>query len=249
MIKTDLKHTPFSYPDTVAIDGYEAALECALSFRGDAIAAIDQVLDEHPEFAMGWLFRACWLTQAMETRVYREMVSSVEQVRNLESGIGLNQRERGYLAAMECWLKGDFFGSVQNWEQVLTLYPFDLLALALIHFTNVLLGDVIGQRDVVARVFNLWDESIPGFEYVLAFYAFGLEENRDFSHAEETARHALALRPDNSYAVHAVCHVMEMRGRQSGGIRFMMGLLQLRESSLVAHCAFLSRPRADRSCD
>ena len=222
MIKTDLKHTPFSYPDTVAIDGYEAALDCALSFRGDAIAAIDQVLDEHPEFAMGWLFRACWLTQAMETRVYREMVSSVEQVRNLESGICLNQRERGYLAAMECWLKGDFFGSVQNWEQVLKLYPFDLLALALIHFTNVLLGDVIGQRDVVARVFNLWDESIPGFEYVLAFYAFGLEENRDFSHAEETARHALALRPDNPYAVHAVCHVMEMRGRQSGGIRFMM---------------------------
>ncbi|MEP5090931.1 MAG: tetratricopeptide repeat protein, partial [Paracoccaceae bacterium] len=58
-------------------------------------------------------------------------------------------------------------------------------------------------------------------EFVLGFYSFGLEENRDFSRAEELARQALAIRPDNPYAVHTVSHVMEMRGRQTGGIRFM----------------------------
>ncbi len=222
MIKSDPSQTPFSSADSAAIEGYDAALECAFSFRGDAIARIDKVLEQRPEFVMGWLFRAAWLTQAMEDRIYYDMVDSVEQVRKLQSVSPINDRERGYLMALECWLKGDFFGAVQHWEQVLTYYPLDLCALGLVHFTNVLLGDVAGQRDVVARVFDLWDESMPGYAHVLAFYAFGLEENRDFSKAEEFGRHALALRPDHPYAVHAVCHVMEMRGRQSGGIRFMM---------------------------
>ena len=104
---------------------------------------------------------------------------------------------------------------------MLTRYPLDLFALELVHYTDVLLGDVVGQRDCVARVFNLWDESIPGYEFVLGFYSFGLEENNDFFQAEELGRQALAIRPDNPYAVHAVSHVMEMTGRQSGGIRFM----------------------------
>ena len=216
----DFREADFSYSETEAVAGFKVALENGLSFRGDPIAIIDKVLVEHPKFAMGWLFRASWLTQAMETRIYEEMVNSVAHAQNLEST--LSDWERGYLQAMECWLKGDFFTAVQKWEQVLTAYPYDLFALALVHYTNVLLGDVVGQRDVVARVFNLWDESMPGFEFVLGFYAFGLEENRDFSHAEEVGRQALALRPDNPYAVHAVCHVMEMRGRQVGGIRFMM---------------------------
>jgi len=104
---------------------------------------------------------------------------------------------------------------------VLSAYPLDLLALQLVHLTDVLLGDVVGQRDCVARVFNLWDESLPGYEFVLGFYAFGLEENNDYARAEELGRRALALRPDNPYAVHAVGHVMEMQGRHAGGIRFM----------------------------
>ncbi|MYD78292.1 MAG: tetratricopeptide repeat protein, partial [Gammaproteobacteria bacterium] len=235
MMKSDPALTPFSYSELDAIEGYDDALECTLAFRGDAIERIDKVLAEHPQFVMGWLFRAAWLTQAMEDRVYPEMVNSVERARALMTKMPINDREQGYLNAMECWLKGDFFGAVQHWETVLTYCPFDLYALGLVHYTNVLLGDVTGQRDVVARVIDLWDESMPGYEYVLAFYAFGLEENRDFSKAEELARHALSLRPDHPYAVHVVCHVMEMRGRQSGGVRFMLDQVKRWGSSNFAN--------------
>jgi tetratricopeptide (TPR) repeat protein len=215
----DLRGVPISYHSAEAIDGLERAIEISLVFRGDAIAEIDTVLAEHPNFIMGWLFKAGWLTQAMETRIYADMVETLAQA---EKRIGrANDRERGHFEAVQAWISGDFFGAVQKWEAVLIVYPMDLLALELVHYADVLLGDVIGQRDVVARVFNLWDEGIPGYEFVLGFYAFGLEENRDFSQAEDLGRQALAIRPDNPYAVHAVAHVMEMRGRQSGGIRFM----------------------------
>lgn len=215
----DVRGVPISYASAEAIDGLERAIEISLAFRGDAIAEIDAVLAEHPDFVMGWLFKAGWLTQAMETRIYGDMVDALGQA---EKRIAkANRREIGHFEAVQAWIRGDFFGAVQKWEAVLTAYPMDLLALELIHYTDVLLGDTVGQRDVVARVSNLWDESVPGYEFVLGFYAFGLEENRDFSQAEEMGRRALAIRPDNPYAVHAVCHVMEMRGRQMGGIRFM----------------------------
>lgn len=216
---TDARGVPISYPDSNAAEGLERSLEMALAFRGDALAEINKTLDAHPDFVMGWLFKAGWLTQSMETRIYKSMVRAAGEAGKRISTA--NERERGHLDAINAWLVGDFFGAVQKWEAVLTRYPMDLLALALCHYTNVLLGDVVGQRDVVARVYNLWDESIPGFEFVLGFYGFGLEENRDFSHAEELARRALSMRPDNPYAVHTVSHVMEMRGRQQGGIRFM----------------------------
>ncbi|WP_340108201.1 tetratricopeptide repeat protein [Pikeienuella sp. HZG-20] len=215
----DPRGAPLSYAHPDAVEGLERALEMSLAFRGDAIAEIDAVLANHPEFIMGWLFKAGWLTQAMETRIYADMTAALAEAEKLAGRA--NERERGHLAAVRAWVRGDFFGAVQEWEKVLVACPMDLFALELVHLTNVLLGDVVGQRDVVARVFNLWDESIPGYEFVLGFYAFGLEENRDFALAEEMGRRALAIRPDNPYAVHAVSHVMEMNGRQAGGVRFM----------------------------
>ncbi len=216
---TDSRGIPVSYPHRDAIDGLERAVETSLSFRGDAIAEIDGVLKEHPDFVMGWLFKAGWLTQAMETRIYKDMVAALSEAEKRLSTA--NDREKGHYEAVHAWIHGDFYGAVQKWEAVLTAYPLDLFALELIHYTDVLLGDVVAQRDCVARVFNLWDESIPGYEFVLGFYSFGLEENNDFFQAEEMARQAIAIRPDNPYAVHAVSHVMEMTGRQTGGIRFM----------------------------
>lgn len=215
----DCRGVPVSYADRGALDGLERALTAALAFRGDAVAEIDAVLAEHPGFILGHLFKASWLTQAMETRVYGQMVAAAAAAEKLADRA--NDRERGHLAAVQAWIRGDFFGAVQIWEDVLTHYPRDLMALQLVHLTDVLLGDVVGQRDCVARVFTLWDEGVPGYEFVLGFYSFGLEENRDFHRAEEMGRQALALRPDNPYAVHAVSHVMEMSGRQQGGVRFM----------------------------
>ena len=215
----DPRGVPVSYGHPDAIEGLERAIEMSLSFRGDAIAEIDAVLADHPDFVMGWLFKAAWLTQAMETRIYDDMVAAVREAEKRESVA--NDRERGHLAAVRAWIRGDFFGAVQHWETVLVSYPFDLFALELAQQCDLLLGDVMGIRDVVARVFDLWDESVPGYEFVLGFYSFGLEENRDFTKAEEMGRQSLAIRPDNPWSVHAVSHVMEMTGRQQGGIRFM----------------------------
>ncbi len=219
MTTTDCRNVPVSFHDTDAIGQLETAHESALVFENDPVALINQTLKAHPEFIMAHCFKAAMLSQTMETRIYDDFAASVTVAENLWDKA--NQRERFHINAVRAWREGDFFGAVQHWEKALTQYPYDLLALQMVHLTDVLLGDVAGQRDCVARVFNLWDESMPGYEFVLGFFSFGLEENRDFSRAEELGRQSLAIRINNPYAVHAVAHVMEMKGRQSGGISFM----------------------------
>ena len=216
---SDCRGVPVSNADVAQVEALDRCHEMALCFEGDPVCEITEVLWAAPDFVMGHCFKAGMLTQAMETRIYDDLLASVEAAERLAPKA--NDRERGHITALRKWVDGDFYGAVQVWEAVLTEYPMDLLALQQVHLSDVLLGDVVGQRDSVARVFPIWDESVSGYEFLLGFYAFGLEENRDFGHAEELGRRAVAMRPGHPYAIHAVAHVMEMKGRQGGGIWWM----------------------------
>jgi len=229
----DCRGVPVSTTDTRLLDLLDSAHAQSLCFAGDPIATIDAALAERPDFVMGHVFKAAMLTQSMERGAappLRRHLEAAEALSNSATG-----RERGHMAAIRAWSEGDFLGAVRLWEQVVAAHPFDLLALQLVHLSAVLLGEVARQRDSVARVFPLWDETVPGYEHVLGFYAFGLEETGDFGRAEELGRQAIALRPDHPYAVHAVAHVMEMGGRQAGGIRFMAERRPVWEGSTFAN--------------
>jgi hypothetical protein len=76
-------------------------------------------------------------------------------------------------------------------------------------------------RDRVAQVLPHWNADVPGYGYVLGMYAFGLEETNLYDRAEETGRRALQLDPRDPWSVHAVTHVMEMRGRTADGIHWL----------------------------
>jgi tetratricopeptide (TPR) repeat protein len=215
----DCRGIPVSNADTDAIVGLEVAHESFLAFRGDPLDEINKVIEQNPDFILAYLFKAAYLTQVLEARVFDDLENSVSAAEKLSANA--NTRELIHLKAVSAWVKGEISEAVSEWERALTQFPRDLLAIQLIHLTHVLFGDVAGQRDIVARVFNLWDEETDGYEFVLGFYAFGLEENRDFERAEQMARHSLLIREDNPYAIHAVCHVMDMQGRQAEGLQFM----------------------------
>ena len=172
MSGSDIRGVPVSTTDPVCLDLLERALEAVNAFHGDPVALINDALAHDPRFVMGHVFKAALLTQAMETRIYADMVRHLEAAEALAAGA--NDRERGHIAAIRAWVEGDFHGAVQLWEAVANAHPFDLLAVMLVHLSGVLLGDVPNQRDCVARVFPLWDESVPGYEFILGFYSFGL---------------------------------------------------------------------------
>jgi hypothetical protein len=59
---------------------------------------------------------------------------------------------------------------------------------------------------------------MPGYAAILAMYAFGLEENGAYRHAERLARRARVLAPGLTPAIHALVHVMEMQARAREGL-------------------------------
>jgi hypothetical protein len=79
-----------------------------------------------------------------------------------------------------------------------------------------------GLRDRIARVLPKWSPEMPGYSILLGMHAFGLEETGDYARAEESGRRAVELQPLDSWAHHAVAHVMEMQGRPEDGIGWMI---------------------------
>ncbi len=215
----DLRGVPVSTSNAASLEGFDAAHFELLHYRGDPVGMIEAVLSKDPEFVMGHVFKAGVLTQAMEVRIYPDFVASVEAAEALWEIA--NERERGHIIAVRRWLDGDFYGAVDAWDQVLVDYPRDLLALQMSHLSDVLLGDTINQRDRVTRVMHAWNEGVPGYNFVLGFLSFGLEENGDYAAAEEAGRRAVSIDPQDAYGIHAVAHVLEMMGRQDGGIRWL----------------------------
>jgi tetratricopeptide (TPR) repeat protein len=215
----DRRDVPVSIDSRVALDRYEAALELLNGFYLDPLAAADAALAEDPDFVMGHCLRAGLFLMTTERAAEPELRRSVEAAAALAHRA--NARERGHIAAARAWLNGDFRRAGDLYGALLIDWPRDLLALQIAHQCDFLLGRSRMLRDRVARVLPAWDESVPGFGYVLGMHAFGLEQTNLYRHAEAAGRRALELNRRDPWAVHAVAHVMEMEGRLDEGIAWL----------------------------
>lgn len=219
MTKTDLRGVPVSTDDAAALDVFEQALRQFQSYTGDPIATIDRALAVRPDFVLGHAFRAAALMANGERRFFelaRESVHAAEALRGRA-----NDRERMLVAACRTLLDGDWAAAGVAFDRVLVEYPRDVIALQVGHLFDFARGDATSLRDRVTRVLPSWSPSIPGYSYVLSLHAFGLEECNEYDRALATAQRALAIEPTDAWAVHAVTHVMEMRGEITDGIHFL----------------------------
>jgi tetratricopeptide (TPR) repeat protein len=210
---------PLSSASRVSIDHHEAAIGMLLGRPGDPEGAVAAALAEDPRFVMGHCLRAAALILSADEAkepALRECVASAEELAHRA-----NDRERRHIAAARAWLERDFAQAIRLYGEVLLDHPRDRIALRVAHFGDFHLGYHAMLRDRIAQVLPYWDESVPGYGYVLGMYAFGLEETALYAQAEDTARRALELDRPNPGAIHAITHVMEMQGRQHEGIAWL----------------------------
>jgi tetratricopeptide (TPR) repeat protein len=215
----DLRGVPVSTSNRKSLDRFEEAFGLLQGYFNNPLAVIDEALAEDPEFVLGHCFRAALMLISTEKAAEPELRRSVEAAEALTDNA--NDRERGHLEAARTWLDGDFQRAVSRYGEVLIDYPCDALALQIAHQCDFFLGQSSLLRDRVARVLPYWDESVPGYGYVLGLHAFGLEEMGDYSRAEATGRRAVELIPTDTWGIHAVTHVMEMQGRLSEGVDWL----------------------------
>ncbi len=198
---------------------YERALRAFNSYRGDAVAIIDEALSSDPDFAMGQVLRGHVLASMWERSVVPGVRACADKLVSLNER--LNERERGHARVLAGWATGDWDGARLALDRLTAEFPRDLLAIQISHLYDFYHGDRDNLRGRVARALPAWTRNDTGYAFVLGMYAFGLEESGNLAQAEETGRHALALEPEDSWAHHAVTHVLEMQARQAEGIAFM----------------------------
>jgi tetratricopeptide (TPR) repeat protein len=218
---SDPRGVPTSCENPECIDILETALNQTLGIWDDPLATIDGALDSDPSFVMGHIFRAEIQLTAMERQLLPDIARDIELAEALTGQA--NDRERLHIAAARSWLEGDLEEARDRYERILLEYPLDLPALFTVHMADFYTGNPVQMRDRIARARRAWSDSVPGYGYVLGIHAFGMEECGEYEAAEDLARRAVEINPKDTYAIHAIAHVMEMQGRQHHGIAWMEG--------------------------
>jgi hypothetical protein len=199
-----------------ALEAYERALYAFHTYRGDPLAPLDEAIALDTGFAAAYATKALVLCTFFERRFMAEAVATLERGRDALAFA--TTREQALAAAARRIALGEWHAGVRALEDILVGYPRDIVALQAAHLMDFYRGDALNLRNRVSRVLPAWSQGVPGYAYVLGMHAFGYEECNQYLDAERAGRRAVELSGDDSWAVHAVAHVMEMQGRIAEGL-------------------------------
>ncbi len=190
-----------------------------MSFYDTPLADLDSAINADPGWALPLVMKAGFLLSLTEVSMLGQAAELLAQAQALTRHATL--REKMHADAVQALLEGRWHHAIRTWDELLVEHPRDALALQWAQSWDFYRGDAQGLRQRPARVLPQWEESDPLYPYLLALYAFGLEESNLYPQAEEAGRRALALNPRVPWAVHAVAHVMEMQGRFEDGAAWL----------------------------
>ncbi len=219
MAPLDARGNPCGSRLPAARDAAEQALWRMMSFYDTPLADLDAAIAADPGWALPHVMKSGFLLSLTDPTLHDEAAAHLAQARALADGAP--DRERRHLEAVQALLEGRWQAACRGWGALLLEHPRDALALQWAHLWDFHCGDTPALRLRPARALPEWQDDDPLQPYVLALYAFGLEENNLYPQAEEAGRRALALNPRVPWAVHAVAHVMEMQGRFEDGAAWL----------------------------
>jgi len=213
----DAHGNPFSGPtDAAAL--YDRAVDRLLRYHVDVIPLATELASEHRDAPMGLALLA-----------YLHLTSTdlpdVAPARELWTAMGAlttTDREQLHHRAIGAWLDGGWTVAANTLDALLQRWPSDVLALQVGHQLDFFVGDAANLRDRPGRSLLALDPEHPHTAFVHGMHAFGLEESGHYDLSEAAGLAALAVNPDDVWAVHAVVHTYEMEGRVDEGIRFLV---------------------------
>jgi tetratricopeptide (TPR) repeat protein len=185
-------------------------------FCGDPLEPLREALADSPDFAMALIAKA-WIyvlsTEPQATASVRRMVDDL-------NAMPLGAREAGHVRALKFASHTEWSLAARQLDIHNAAFPLDLIGILAGHQVDFLTANARNLRDRIARTLPAWD-GVPGRSHLLGMLAFGLEEMGDYDRAEAAGMKALEADADDSWALHAVAHVLEMQGRAAEGRDFL----------------------------
>jgi tetratricopeptide (TPR) repeat protein len=204
-----------------AVARLDGAIDAFVGHRADCAARIADALLADPEFLLAHCLQGFAIKLMARQEFAASAAASLDHSRDAARARGATPREAALIEALASWCDGDMRRAGEILSAQLAREPRDLLSIKLHHAVHFMLGDRRAMLETLRRAIAAWDETMPGFGFVLGCYAFALEENGAYESAERMGRRATALNPADIWAIHAVAHVFEMRGEPQTGLRWL----------------------------
>jgi tetratricopeptide (TPR) repeat protein len=204
---------------TASATALDLAIADYYSWKGDPVGILQAAAAEDAAFSLGHAATAALLLLGGFRGDHPAVVAALAAARAVTGRA--TSREKRHLDAACAWADGAIIRATDIWEDILLDHPTDALALRFAHDTYFYLGHSMSIRDSIARVLPAWEPGRPHYGHILGQYAFGLEEAGELRRAEEIGLQAIAINPEDGWAVHAVAHVLETESRQKEGIDFL----------------------------
>ena len=210
----DVRSLSLSAASSAAVERFGAVVDDIYYYRLGVQDRLEALLQEFPEFVLAHVLKGYSLmtegTLDAEPKARARLLQS--------EALPANRRERLHQEALRAWIAQDLSARAAAWEQILVEWPLDLLALRQLTGTLFWTGDKRHQAEVTMGVASHWDSQTPGYGHFLSAHAFAMEEVGQYVVAERCAREALALQPQDLWALHGLVHVFEMQDRTQEGI-------------------------------
>lgn len=129
--------------------------------------------------------------------------------------------ERVLVGALSKACHGSFHGAVAVLESGFADRPATFLPFKIAHALRFMIGDRAGMLRSAGRAAEAAPSKGPATGFIHGCHAFALEEAGLYDEALREGERAVSLQPDDSWGLHAVSHVHEMRGDTQRGIRWL----------------------------
>lgn len=139
----------------------------------------------------------------------------------LASRDGGSADERILVEALAAAVGGSFSRAILKLESGFNNRPSCFLPFKLIHALRFMTGDRDGMLRATLRAVASVDAANPAAGFIYGCHAFSLEEAGRYDEALRIGQKAVLLQPEDSWGLHAVSHVHEMRGDTARGIDWL----------------------------
>ncbi len=207
-----------------AVAGLDRTVLAYLGMRVETGDHLKSVFEADPDMVMAHVLKGYFGKFFAAAKMEAMARKAWEQARTLADQGSVTAQERLHVEALGWWMQGDMRGAIACWENIQLNHPRDVMAIKLVQYCQFYLGDGAAMRDSLARVMFAWDETLPGYGFLLGSYAFGLEEAGNYDKAERAGRRAVEIDPADVWGAHAVAHVLEMQGRPREGEAYLSAL-------------------------
>ncbi len=212
-MKTDLLGNPVSC-DGDALDGVNDFVDGFLRYQPKAVNVL-AASDRQPDAILPNIFSGClWMFLEAPEAAEKARPFLQRAKQHLDRA---NTREKGLFAVLDAWIDNDVPASLQRAEQLLEVYPRDLIALKLAQYHCLNTGDSPGLLRTALKVRDA-NSTVAQMHGMLAF---GYEQCHLLDKAKRAAETAMSIEADEPWAHHALAHVLLTRGETAAGIRFM----------------------------